>query len=149
MLGGTSNENGEKTTIGLISKKFKQVCTCSTLFLYISLAMFCTTTMWNFQKLPGYTCFGGNVVRVLVHSFFHCRSVSSWWPPAFLIFSPPLPNFMLFFQQKCLPCFFYLALALFLVELRWPVALLSLFLCLSFSLSSKSVDMTINLTLIL
>ena len=37
-----------------------------------------------------------------------------------------------------------LALALFLgVELRWPVALLSLFLCPSLSLYSKFVDMTI------
>ena len=45
--------------------------------------------------------------------------------------------------------FFYLALALFLVELRWPVTLLSLFLCLSLSLFSKLVEMTINLNLIL
>ena len=45
--------------------------------------------------------------------------------------------------------FFYLALALFLVELRWPVALLSLFLCLSLSLFSKFGDMTINLHLTL
>ena len=46
--------------------------------------------------------------------------------------------------------FFSHALALFLVELRWPVALLSLFLCLSLSLYSKSVDTTIiNLSLIL
>ena len=39
--------------------------------------------------------------------------------------------------------FFYFALALFLVELRWPVALLSLFLF------SKFLDMTINLNLTL
>ena len=45
--------------------------------------------------------------------------------------------------------FFYLALALFPVELRWPVTLLSLFLCLSLSLFPKFVDMTINLNLIL
>ena len=45
--------------------------------------------------------------------------------------------------------FFHLAQALFLVELRWPVALLSLFLCPSLSLYSKFVDMTINLSLIL
>ena len=57
-----------KTTIGLISKK--QLCTCSTLFLYISLPLFCTTTTWNFQKLLSYTFYGGNVVRVLVHFFF-------------------------------------------------------------------------------
>ena len=43
----------------------------------------------------------------------------------------------------------YLSLALFLVELRWPVALLSLFLCLSLPRFSKFVDMTINLNLIL
>ena len=45
--------------------------------------------------------------------------------------------------------FFSLALALFLVELHWPVAPLFLFLCLSLSLYSKFVDMTINLSLIL
>ena len=46
-------------------------------------------------------------------------------------------------------CFFSLAVAPFLLELHWPVALLSLFLCLSLSLYSKFVDMTINLSLIL
>ena len=43
MLSGEGNENGEKTTIGLITNK-KQLCTCCTLFLYISLPLFCTTT---------------------------------------------------------------------------------------------------------
>ena len=59
--------------------------------------------------------------------------------------------FMLGSNRKCLLCFFpSLALALFTVELRWPVALLSLFLCPSLSLLySKFVDMTINLSLIL
>ena len=47
-----------------------QLCTCSTLFLCISLSLFCTTTTWNFQKRLSYTFFGGNVVRVLVHLFF-------------------------------------------------------------------------------
>ena len=57
---------------------------------------------------------------------------------------------MLGSNRKCLLCFFpSLALALFLgVELRWPVALLSLFLCPFLSLDSKFVDMTINLSLI-
>ena len=69
MLSGEGNA-GEwwKTTVGLISQK-KQLCTCSTLFLYISLPLFCTTTTWNFQKLS-YTIHGGNVVCVLVHFFF-------------------------------------------------------------------------------
>ena len=39
-----------------------------------------------------------------------------------------------------------LSFALFLVELRWPVAY---FLCLSLSLYSTFVDMTINLRVIL
>ena len=54
-----------------------------------------------------------------------------------------------FSYKKCLLCFSYLALALFLVELRWNVALLSLFLCLSLYLFSKFLDMTINLNLII
>ena len=50
--------------MGLISKN--NLCTCSTLFLDISLPLFCTVTTWNFQK----RFYGGNVVRVLVHFFF-------------------------------------------------------------------------------
>ena len=49
MLGGEDNEKGEKTTIGLkciplLKLARKQLCMCSTLFLYISLPLFCTTT---------------------------------------------------------------------------------------------------------
>ena len=58
---------------------------------------------------------------------------------------------MLFLQQNMSPCFFSCFFltrsSSFLVELRLPVALLSLFLCLS--LFSRFVDMTINLHLIL
>ena len=39
-------------------------------FLYISLPVFCTTTTWNFQKLPSNTFYGGNVVCVPVHFLF-------------------------------------------------------------------------------
>ena len=43
MLSGEGNENGGKTTIGLISKK--QLSTLQhTFFFYISLPLFCTTT---------------------------------------------------------------------------------------------------------
>ena len=63
---------------------------------------------------------------------------------------PPLQNFILFLQLKMSPfVFFSLALAPFLVELGWSVALLSLFLFLPRSLYSKFVDMIINLSLIL
>ena len=54
-------------------------------------------------------------------------------------------------NKKCLLCFVYLALTLFLIELHWPIALLSLFLYfvnLSLSLFCKFVDITINLNLI-
>ena len=42
MLSGEGNENGEKTTIGLISKK--ATLHVQHTFLYISLPLFCTTT---------------------------------------------------------------------------------------------------------
>ena len=136
------NENGKKTIIGLTSKK--QLCTCNTLFLYISLPLFCTTSTWNFQKL----FYGGNVVRVLVHFFFNCRS-----------FSPCIGGrkhchrrykiFMLFFQQKNVSLAFYLSLyisvAPFPFVFRWPAAFSP-----SFSGSIfEFVDMIINRSLIL
>ena len=62
-----SNEKGPKKSVGLISKT--QLCTCTTLSLYISLPLVCTTTTWNFHKLPCYTFDGGNVVCVSVHFF--------------------------------------------------------------------------------
>ena len=42
MLSGEGNENGEKTTMGLISKKV--TLQVQHTFLYISLQLFCTTT---------------------------------------------------------------------------------------------------------
>ena len=145
MLGGEGNKNGEKNSNRSNQQK-KQLCTCSTLFLYISLPLFCTLqreTSRNFKVtrfMEEITC--------SCSLFFHCRLFSPWWPLAFLIFSIPLQNFMLFPPKNFL-YFFYLALALFLVELPLPVALLSLFLCLCLSLFSKFMDMTINLNLIL
>ena len=59
------NDNRSKKT----NKQTKKLCTCSTLFLYISLPLFWTTTTWNFQKLSSYTFYVGNVVPVVVHFF--------------------------------------------------------------------------------
>ena len=64
----TATKTAKKIKKGLISKK-KQLYTCRTLFLYISLLLFCTTTTWNFQKLPSYTSYGGNVVCGPAHFF--------------------------------------------------------------------------------
>ena len=69
MLSGEGNENGEKTTMGLISKK-ATLHVPKTFFCTFLLPLFCTTTTWNFQKLPSYTFYGGNVVRVFAHFFF-------------------------------------------------------------------------------
>ena len=153
MLSGESNAGERwKTTIGLISKK--ATLHVQHTFLYISLPLFCTTTTWNFQKLPSYTFYGGNVVRVPVH-FFSLPLIFTlhWWPLAFLILSPPLQNFHVVLPtKKCLLCFLSLALDLCRPFSRWAslaCRLLSLFLCLSLALYSKFVDMTINLSLIL
>ena len=75
MLSGEGNKNGEKkTTIGLISRK-------STLhehhpffvhFFAVVLHDYSVKlpeTSRNFQKLPSYTFYGGNVTRVRVQFF--------------------------------------------------------------------------------
>ena len=72
------------------SKVAKKITLCvQHTFLYMSLLLFCTTTTWNFQKLPSYTFNGGNVVCPC-SLFFHCCSCSPCWPLAFIIFSPLL-----------------------------------------------------------
>ena len=113
MLSGEGNA-GEwwKRTIGLISKK-SNFASCSTLFLYTVFPWRCFArlymyTTWNFQKLLSYTCFGGNVVRVLVH-FFSLPLIFTlhWWPLAFLILSPAATKFARSSSsKKCLLCFF-------------------------------------------
>ena len=123
-------------------------CTCSTL-LKISLLLFCTTTKWNSQKLPSYTFYGGNVERVLVHSFFFCSLrliftlVAAWH---FSFSHRCYKIFMFFFQQKYVfLCFLSLALALSRSFSLWAsliCRLLSLSLCVSLYLYSKFVDMT-------
>ena len=92
-----------KTTVSLISKKsnFARVAH----FFVHFLPLFCTTTMWNFQKRFSYTFLGGNVVRVLVHFFFSLPLIFTlhWWPLSFLILSPPLQNFHAVLPtKKCL-----------------------------------------------
>ena len=101
MLSDEGNENGEKTIIVLISKK--QFCTCSTLFC----TFFALVLHDHNVKLPGYSFYGGNVVRVLVHFFFHCLSFSSnWWPLAFLFSHRRYKNsfHVVLPTKKCLLC---------------------------------------------
>ena len=66
MLIDEGNENGEKTTIGLISKK-ETLHVQHTFFVNFFAVVF---HPWNFQKFPSYTFFGENVSSLLVHFFF-------------------------------------------------------------------------------
>ena len=65
MLSGEGNENGEKTTIGLISKK-------ETLYVqHTSFVHFFAVVLHDYNvKLPSYTFYGGNVVRLSLLTFF-------------------------------------------------------------------------------
>ena len=91
-------------------------------FLYNPSPLFGTTTMpfcasktWNFL-VTHYFVYGEIVVRahqnfgacvLLVRFYFlHCHSFSPCWPQESLIFSPPLRNFHVFFQQNLSPLFF-------------------------------------------
>ena len=70
MLSGEGNENGEKT-IGLISTK-------ETLYVqHTSFVHFFAVVLHDYNvKLPSYTFYGGNVVRLSLLTFFYCRSFS-------------------------------------------------------------------------
>ena len=139
MLSGEGNENGEKTTIGLISQKKNNFARAAHVFCTYLCRCFARTQRETSKfhvlgrKCP--TCCG---------SLFFTRSFSPWWPLGFLIFSPPLKKFHVVIPtNSSLSSALALSVALFLVELRWPVA------HFIFSLYSKFVDMTINLSLIL
>ena len=72
MLGGEDNENGEKTTIGLISKEatFTRAVHFFVYFIAVGLHDYNV-------KLPGYTFYAENFVRVLVPLFF---TVAHFYP---------------------------------------------------------------------
>ena len=143
MLSGEGNENGEKTTIGLISKK-TTLHVQHTFFVH-----FFAVVLHDYnEKLPE-----NSWLHVLWRKCRTC-SCGGRWPLAFLICSPSLQNFMLFLQQKMYPLFFLSRSSSFS---RWaPLACrltfsftLYLSLSLSLSLFFKILDMTINLNLTL
>ena len=144
MLSGEGNENGKKTAIGPISKKSNFARAAHFFVHFFAVVLHdCNVkrpeTSWLqvlWRKCR--TCSCSLFFFTVAH--FHPGGRQH---PAATKFHVVLPtkNVSLYFLS--------LALAPFLVELCWPVALLSLFLCLSFSLYLKFVDMTINLSLIL
>ena len=146
MLSCEGNKNGKKTAIGLISQK-ATLHVQHTFFVHFFAAVLhdCNvkrpeTSQLHVlrRKCPTCTCSCSLFFFTVAH--FHPGGRQHPAATKFHVV-PPTKNVSLYFLS--------LALAPFLVELRWPVALLSLFLCLSLSLYSKFVDMTINLSLIL
>ena len=127
MRSGEDNENGEKTKIGLISKK------ATLLVQHTFFAHFFAVVLHDYNvKLPEASLlhvFWRKCRTCSCSLFFHCRSFSPR-QPLVQHFSFSHRRYKISCcssHKKCLRCFFYLALALFLVELCWPVALLSLF----------------------
>ena len=87
-----------KKSVGLISQKKKQLCTCSTLFMYISLQLFCTTTPRNFQKLPSYMFYAFLLTLFSLPLIFTLVAAS---------ISSLFKIFMFFFQRNWSPLFFF------------------------------------------
>ena len=103
MLSDEGNGNGEKTIIVLISKK--QFCTCSTLFC----TFFALVLHDHNVKLPGYSFYGGSIVRVLV-PFFSLPLIFTLVAASISCF-PPTATSCCVSNKKCLLCLLSLALA--------------------------------------
>ena len=99
--------------------------------------------MWKFQKLPSYTFYGGNFVRVLVHRFFTAAHFYLMMADDVMATFCRISHFLTA-SAKFSFCSFNKEMSPFF---RWPVAYVLFFLCLS--LYSKFVNMKINLSLIL
>ena len=146
--------------MGLVSKKTTLHVHHFFFFFYISLPLFCTTrktdTTWNFLKLPSYTLYGGNVVRVLF-TFFPLPLIFALVAAGISHFLNTATKFSCCYSyKKCLLCFLSFALALCRSFSHWlfffslACRLLSVFLCFYLYLFSKFVRyMTTNLSLIL
>ena len=75
MLSGEGNAGERrKTTIDLISKRATLHVQHTFFVHFFAVALHDYNV--KLQKLLSYTFYGGNVVRVIVHFFFHCRSFS-------------------------------------------------------------------------
>ena len=152
MLSGEGNARERwKTKIGLISKQNNFARAAH---------FFCTFPCRCFARLqrrPSRNFFMEEMSYVFSFTFFYCRSFSPCMGGrghfSFHFLLPALQNFQIVLPTKNVSCVF-LSLALDLCRAFWrwvslAFRLLSLFLCLSLSLYSKFVGMTINLSLIL
>ena len=127
MLSGEGNENGEKTKIGLISKK-ATLHVEHTFFVHFFAVVLHDYNV-KLAETSLVTRFMEEMSYVFLFNFvFHCPLIFTlyWWPLAFLILSPPLQDFHVVLSKNNVSSVFYFSLqtsvALFLVELRWPAA---------------------------
>ena len=147
MLSGEGNENGEKNNYNRSNYQKSNFHVQHTFFVHY----FCRC----FARIQRETSRNILVTRFVGETscscslFFHCRSFPPRWSLAFLIFTLTLQNFMFFLQQKMSPLFFLSRSCFFSRWASLACRLTFSFLCLSLSLFSKFVDMTINLSLIL
>ena len=125
MLSGKGNavERG-KTAIGLISKKAT---------LHVQHTFFCTFICLCFARLQRETS-GNFLVTRFMEEMSYVFSPLHLWPLAFLILSPLLQNFLLFFQQKNASFVCFSLSPFFLIELRLSAAYFSFFLYFSVSI---------------
>ena len=104
-LSGDGNENGQKKkSVDLISEKTQLHVQHP--FLYISLPLFCTITMRNFQKLPSYSFY------VFLLTFFSLPLIFTLVAASI---SPFFFNSYVFLPTKLVSFVFCLALALSLL----------------------------------
>ena len=142
MLSGEGNENGEKNNNRSNQQK-NNFARAAHFFVH----SFAFALNDHNVKLPetSQLQFLRRKCRTCCCSLFFTRPFSPWWPLGFLIFSPPLKIFhvVLPTNSSLSSALALISVALFLVELRQPVAHFII------SLYSKFVDMTINLSVIL
>ena len=146
------NENGEKTTIGVISKKVT-FCRCSTLF--------CTFLCHCFARLQRKTSrnflvthFMTEMSYVFFFTFFSLLLIFTFGHQYFSFSQRRYKFFMLSFQKRMSPLFFISRSSSLSLFFSLSFAGLSPECTFSFSLSFyfsvfQIVDMTINLCLIL
>ena len=118
------NENGEKTTIGLISKK--ATLQVQHTFLYTFLCHCFARLQRKTSRNVLVTHFMTEMSYVFFFTFFFTAAHFHLWPLVFLIFSTPLQIFHVVLPKKNVSSVFHLSLqlsfTLFLIELRQPVA---------------------------
>ena len=155
MLSGEGNENGENTAIDLISKK-ATLHVQHTFFLYISLICRCFARLY--VKPPEtsglVTRFMEEMSYVFLFTFFSLPLIFALVAASISRFLTAAAKFSCCSSNKKMSPLLFISRSILAIALccsfsRWASPTFSQFFCLSLSLYSKFVDMTVNLSLIL